>query len=244
MSDDPTGTEDTDVSVSTRKPSGIAIRPRGTRSASGPTRKPSGSWKKKGYHHGNLREALVEEALSLIEEEGVERLTLRAVARRVGVTHAAPYRHFADKTAMIGGVAEKGFRLLTDHLTRTLDAAPSPVARLQALGRGYVTFALEHPAYFRLMFGPEAADKSRDPRLDEAAKAAFALVPKTIAAAQEDGFVRPGDPLELAIGLWAVGHGVAVLLVDGAIPEGAETDPMTLTDRVMANTYLGLKPDA
>jgi AcrR family transcriptional regulator len=109
------------------------------------------------YHHGDLRHALVEAALSIIDQEGVEALTIRRLARAVGVSHAAPAHHFADKTAIVMAVATEGFRIFGDHLEQAspdLDAgAPG---HLIAIGRAYCRFAWDHPAYYRIMFGQHA----------------------------------------------------------------------------------------
>src|SRR5437899_12248125 len=94
--------------------------------------------KKRPYHHGNLRQALIDAALELIEERGVSALTLREVARRVGVTHAAPQRHFADRAALVAAVAEQGFRGLAAHVAAGRRSARTPAQRRRTLGRGYV----------------------------------------------------------------------------------------------------------
>src|SRR5437763_11993969 len=112
------------------------------------------------YHHGNLREALVEAALALVEERGSPEFTLREVDRRVGVTHAAPQRHFEDRAALVAAVAEEGFRELRAHVDRGVARARDPAARLHALGVGYVQFALRNPAHFRVMYSAELVDKS------------------------------------------------------------------------------------
>src|SRR5437667_2422178 len=108
--------------------------------------------KKRPYHHGNLRQALIDAALELIEERGVSALTLREVARRVGVTHAAPQRQFADLAALVAAVAEQGFRGLPAHVAAVRGSARTPAQRLRALGVAYVEYALAHPAHLRVIF--------------------------------------------------------------------------------------------
>src|SRR2546428_10887865 len=127
--------------------------------------------KKRPYHHGNLRQALIDAALELIEERGVPALTLREVARRVGVTHAAPQRHFAGRAALVAAVAEQGFRGLGAHVAAVRASARTPAQQLRALGVAYVEYALAHPAHLRVMFSPEVADKSRHPQLAPPAQA-------------------------------------------------------------------------
>ena len=113
------------------------------------------------YQHGNLREALVQAGLKLLTDGGVAGLSLRAAAQLAGVSHAAPYRHFKDKDALVAAVAEQGFRLLSATMRAEMEragevagaGAASTRDRLRALGRGYLRFATEHPAYLQVIFG-------------------------------------------------------------------------------------------
>src|SRR4051794_27635084 len=123
----------------------------------------------KPYHHGDLQRALVDAAVALLAEGGAAAVTLREVARRAGVTHAAPYRHFADKAALLAAVAEEGFRALHDAVARAGAEAPDdPLARLAASGQAYLRFAMSHPAHYRVMFGPDVAAREH-PELEGAA---------------------------------------------------------------------------
>src|ERR1700693_5459913 len=108
------------------------------------------------YHHGDLPRALLDAALHIVETQGTEALTLRAVARRAGVSQAAPYRHFASKEAILAAVAEDGFRSLIAAMRESVaTCGEDPLGRLRAVGLGYVTFATSHPSHFRVMFGRE-----------------------------------------------------------------------------------------
>ncbi len=108
------------------------------------------------YHHGNLRRALLDEALVVIAEKGVEGLSLRDVATRVGVSHAAPYHHFADKTALIHALAHEGMSHMDDAMAAAEEAAgEDPKAQLLGIGMAYVTFAVEHPDYYAAFNAPE-----------------------------------------------------------------------------------------
>ncbi len=180
--------------------------------------KPAGSSRKLGYHHGDLRRALLEASLAILAERGVAGLTLREAAQRAGVTHAAPYRHFADKQALLAALAEYGFRRLGESMDAATDAAaPDALARLLALGAAYVRLAEQEPALFRLMYGNEIQDRSAHPGLREADDLAFARLADTIAACQAAGRVRPGDPVRLAMTTWAMVHGLAVGWLDGQL---------------------------
>ena len=171
-----------------------------------------------GYHHGNLRAALVATATALLEAEGPLGVTLRGAARRAGVSQAAPYRHFPDKSTLLAAVAEEGFRALGRAIVRA--ARPhrrDPVGALQAMAIAVVRFAAAHPSHYRLMSGP--AVRGRDhPPLRDAAVAAWHLLTAAIRDCQRAGRIRSGDPAELSFALWCVVHGLAVLAVDDQIP--------------------------
>jgi AcrR family transcriptional regulator len=172
------------------------------------------------YHHGDLRAALLAAAGRLLEEEGAEAVSFRAIAREVGVSQTAPYNHFESKEHLLATVAEEGFRAFT-ALQRAAARIRSPRRRLQALGRAYVAFASAHPQLYRLMFGVGLADWKRYPLLAEAALAASVPVQQVLAdrAALDDGAKQP----EAAwIATWALVHGLASLLIDGKLgPAGA-----------------------
>lgn len=194
------------------------------------------------YHHGNLRRALIDAALTLVEREGIDALTLRAAARRAGVSQAAPYRHFADKEALLAAVAEEGFNAMVEAMRRLGDDADGPLARLRALGLAYVRFAVEHPSHFRVMFSPVLADRSRYPTLDQAADECFALLEDGIAACQGTGDVRAGDVRDLALAAWSSVHGLAALLVDGQLAERSTRSADELADAITRDLFLGLGP--
>jgi AcrR family transcriptional regulator len=197
--------------------------------------------RRRPYHHGNLREALIDAALALVEERGSPEFTLREVARRVGVTHAAPQRHFEDRAALVAAVAEQGFLGLRAHVERVARStnARDPAARLHALGVSYVQFAVQNPAHFRVMFSAELVDKSRHPSLQAASRAIHDFLVQCIEEGQEQGFLVEGDPLELAFAAWSLVHGCAVLLIDG---RGMGPRPADLIEPVVARLHTGLLP--
>jgi AcrR family transcriptional regulator len=170
------------------------------------------------YHHGNLREALVEAAADLLEAEGPLGVTLRGTARRAGVSQTAPYRHFRDKGALLAAVAETGFRDLHQAMKRTAKAHRSdPLGALRAMVVAVVRFAAAHPSHYRLMSGP--AVRGRDhPTLREAAMAAWQTLGEAVVACQGVHRMRAGDPMPLAFTVWCLAHGLSVLLVDEQIP--------------------------
>lgn len=173
---------------------------------------------KPAYHHGDLRRALLDAALAVVVEAGPAALSLRDVARRAGVSHNAPYRHFADKAALVAALAEEGFRLLTAAMqAEAARRGPREQDRFLGLAVAYVAFAIQQPGHFRVMFGQEAADKARYPAVLAAEREAFDCCVGAIAACQAAGDVRQGDPQAFAMAAWSLVHGVAGLYLDGLI---------------------------
>jgi AcrR family transcriptional regulator len=173
------------------------------------------------YHHGDLRRALLEEAVRTIRDDGAAALTLRAVGARLGVSRTALYRHFADKSALLNAVSEDGFRRLGDVLERGWTDAGGGVPGFEAMGKAYVGFALDNPSHYRVMFGGWSARERDDPSLREAGTRAFQLLVDALAALQRDGVARRDEPSEsVARYVWAVVHGIAMLGIDGRLPDG------------------------
>ena len=181
---------------------------------------------KAGYHHGHLREALLIAAEALLSEDGVQALTLRACARRAGVSHAAPKHHFKDVTELLSEVAARSFNKLTDKLvTARVAAGDDPDQRYIAVSRSYVFFARDHPAHFRLMFRSDLLRRD-NPALRAAATRTFAEMTNSITVQSgapdvtpEDLFRRITKPVlggDILIG-WSHIHGIAQLLLEGQL---------------------------
>jgi AcrR family transcriptional regulator len=185
-------------------------------------RKNSTAQSKSSYHHGDLRRALIEASLALIAEEGFSALTLREVARRAGVTHAAPYRHFPDKEALLAAVAEEGFRTMVTLMRERMDKESGPIERLSACGVAYVLFAIQHPAHFRVMFGPHFTKPSDHAELAKEGSNAFGLLVQNIVHCQQAGMMLEGEPMPLAVMAWSQVHGLASLLVDQQLQEACK----------------------
>jgi len=199
--------------------------------------------KRRSYHHGNLRQALLDSALRLVQNEGVEGLTLRGAAALAGVSQAAPYRHFADKQALLAAVAEEGFRALTAAMRRAGDAqTDEPLARFRAFGLAYVAFATRQPSHFRVMFGRAVADHSAHPSLAAAAGEAFDLLLRAIEDCQRAGFARQDDPRRLALSAWSMVHGLSALVVDGRLRGLTDRSADQLAEDVALDLFLGLGP--
>ncbi len=170
------------------------------------------------YHHGDLRAALLAEAAAMIAEGGAASVTMRAIGQRIGVSRAAAYRHFADKTALLVAVAANGFTRLGARLQATqTGASRSSVERLRSIGEEYVRFALENPAHYRLMYGKEALTREDVPELREAAQGLFEQFVGVIRAHQRSGTIKRQDPQTQAYVAWSAVHGLASLVIEGQI---------------------------
>ena len=174
----------------------------------------------KPYHHGDLRAALLAAAEQELAERGIEAFSLRSVAKRAGVSHAAPAHHFGDQQGLLTALAADGFRrFLTAQAAREARAAPDPRAQLVAAGLGYIDFALERPALFRLLFGSKRPDYAQ-PDLRTAADAAYGHLVAQCAAAGGQG------PVDVAA-VWATAHGLADLIAAGRLHTIADLPPRT-----------------
>lgn len=173
------------------------------------------------YHHGNLREALLQGAVRAIAEVGPAAFTLREVARRAGVSHNAPYRHFRDKEALLAAVAAQGFRELTramrDAGERQSNTPPQAIDKLKQSGLAYVAFAVRRPEHFTVMFDAPV-NKCKDPEYTRASQEAFNTLLNYIRNCQAEGQLPAGNTLERALYAWSLVHGIAKLAIAGRFP--------------------------
>jgi AcrR family transcriptional regulator len=174
---------------------------------------------KQGYHHGDLRNALIGEALKLLERQGDSDFTLRELAQRVGVSAAALYSHFADKSALLAALATVGFTRLGSALQAAVREDRDPLDQFLHMGSGYVRFGMEHPALYKLMFASEelAASHGEYPELQAAGDAAFDLLTDMLGRMQGGGFLRAGDPEADGLSVWAHVHGLTSLIITGCL---------------------------
>jgi AcrR family transcriptional regulator len=192
----------------------------------------------RAYHHGDLRQALLETALRLVAERGPEGFSLREAAREVGVSPAAAYRHFADKPALLAALASEGHGLLAGAMEKAADKVPADlpaaaraVARLQAIGWGYVEFAVKNPGFFRVMFGPAMKVEGFDPCCGPSGHDAYDVLVATLDELAGSGAIPADRRPSAEIPIWSAVHGLSTLLVDGALP---------LTPRQRADAYQAL----
>ncbi|MCA1378078.1 MULTISPECIES: TetR/AcrR family transcriptional regulator [unclassified Bradyrhizobium] len=190
------------------------------------------------YHHGALREALLQAAERVLERDGLAGLTLRAVAREAGVSHAAPTHHFGDLTGLLSELAAVGFRQFNAVMNASCDAATTPLGAALARPKAYIAYAQAHPGMYGIMFRTERLDYSR-PSLHEAAEASFAGLTNAIGMMRQEQI--SGDALTLNQGAaiaraWSLVHGFTMLLLDGRLkdilarlPEGTTAERLLET---------------
>ena len=168
------------------------------------------------YHHGNLRSALLAAAERTVRERGVENLSLRELAREIGVSHGAPRRHFPDRQALLDALAETGFERLGADLRAAADRAGNEFQpRLEATATAYIRFATANPALLDLMFASK--HRATEPSLHEAMERAFSVMMDLILQGQAIGRLQPGDPERVGLVLFSTIQGIAALLTAGMI---------------------------
>ena len=188
---------------------------------------------RRGYHHGRLKQALVEAARTLVAERGPAGFTLAEAAKLVGVTSAAPYRHFSDRTALMGELARLGFELFAERLSQAWDdAQPDPAAAMRRMGAAYLAFAQAEPGLYGAMFGNARALDAPEP--GAAANKALEILRKAAAAVLAQQGAESADPKALAFEIWCLSHGIATLAVAGCLdPAQPDSDPSAILARAV-----------
>lgn len=195
----------------------------------------------RGYHHGNLKEALLQAALDLIAQKGPAGFTFAEAARSAGVSPAAPYRHFRDRDELLANVAQRGFEQFEKVLADAWDdGRPDIITAFERLGRAYLTFARDEPAFYSAMFESGLSIESNPP-LQAASDRAFAVIRMTaerLAALTPPGVTRP-PALMMALHIWSLSHGIASLFSRG---DGARRKlPMSAEDLLEAGVLIYLR---
>ncbi len=195
---------------------------------------------RRGYHHGNLREALIRAALDLIGQKGPGGFTFADAARAAGVSSAAPYRHYRDRDALLGDVAKRGFELFAERLERAwTEGGPDPMAAFESLGRAYLAFARDEASYYSAMF-EAGVSLDAEPGLREAADRAFASLRRAAESvvAQLPAGRRP-PALMMSLHIWAMAHGIASLFARA--DAGRRPLPMTPEELLEAGLLVYLR---
>jgi AcrR family transcriptional regulator len=189
--------------------------------------------RRKPYHHGNLQEVLLESAIRLIAEVGPAGFTLRELARRAGVSHNAPYRHFRDRDDLMAAVATQGFRELTQAMLLATENESRALDRLKRAGLAYITFALRRPEHFTVMFDAPTSAKTEHPDSAEAAKEAFGTLVNFVKSCQDEGRLPSGGPHEFALLAWSIVHGVAKLASTRRLPYRSKAEILKFAEFVI-----------
>jgi AcrR family transcriptional regulator len=205
------------------------------------------SWRKdhrrpeRGYHHGNLKEALLQAALGLIAEKGPAGFTFADAARSAGVSPAAPYRHFRDRDELLSSIAQRGFEQFEALLTKAWDdGRPDTVTAFERVGRAYLAFARNEPAYYSAMF-ESGVPIDINPMLSAASERAFAIIraaAERLAALTPPGVARP-PALMMALHIWSMSHGIASLFGRG--DAARRKLPMSAEDLLEAGVLIYLR---
>jgi AcrR family transcriptional regulator len=174
------------------------------------------------YHHGNLRQALLEQAEATVTRVGIDGLSLRQLAKDIGVSHAAPSKHFRDKQALLDALAESGFHKMTAAMARAVKHPADPRTRMFALARAYVDFALAHSELLALMYSTKHAPGATE-QLLAAGQSSMDLTVSVIQDAQASGDISGGDAKTIALVTFATFHGIATLAA-GQMLDGAPVD--------------------
>ncbi|WP_199610500.1 TetR/AcrR family transcriptional regulator [Flocculibacter collagenilyticus] len=184
---------------------------------------------KKNYHHGNLRQALMNTALQHIKAGGAEKLSLRAVARDLSVSQSAIYRHFSDKNSLLTAIVSQGFDMLRAAMQQAVHTHPDdPVLALRSTGRAYIVFACSHPETYRLMFGIRNHELETE-ELEACASDGYCILTGIIEDGLTKGIFKDIPSEQLALSAWSIVHGFASLAIDGQIARHAEKHGDTTT---------------
>ncbi len=179
---------------------------------------------RKSYHHGNLRETLIQSALEILKEGTLDDLSLRALARKAGVSQTAPYRHFEDKEALIAVLKEEGMRKLGEGMMEIMKLEIDPLERLQKLGMRYVQFAESFPAHFKVMFEYDLNDYEKYCELHDASEDSFRYLQDTVIECLALPDARKIDPSVAQFSAWSMVHGLSVLLMNQSLMEHVKKD--------------------
>lgn len=198
------------------------------------------------YHHGNLRRVLIDAAVKIISEQGAGDLSLRQIAKRAGVSHAAPYRHFKDKNAIFAAVAKEGFdMMLRETEDRIASTKGNELDHFAVCGLSYIDFAINYPSHYRVMFGTRLDNSYFSEVLKPESIPVFKLLLDIIMVCQEKNFLKGGDPHEMAMAAWSIVHGFAMLRIDRHVPDRKlnKTKLRELQRAVVLTIYSGLRPE-
>lgn len=170
------------------------------------------------YHHGDLKNALIRAGIEILSKEGLQALSLRNVAKKAGVSHAAPYAHFADKQALIAAIAAEGYKKLYQQLVMAQNSKNDAFDRLLAVARAYIQFAIDEPDHFKITFSGIVEVEQNYPEYVDQSKQCFALLVAVVAECQAESILKSDNIQFTAISIWATLHGFVQLYLGKQLP--------------------------
>jgi AcrR family transcriptional regulator len=187
----------------------------------------------KKYHHGDLKNALIEAGAEILSKEGVNGLSLRKVASKAGVSHAAPYAHFPDKQTLIAAISTEGYRMLYERIEAAVQrSGGDPARELVEAAWAYVSFAISDPAHFKVTISGVVEKEKEYPAFVEMSKKTFGLVVRIVGDCQAAGILKPGPADVSAVSVWSIVHGIATLLIEDQISHTV-LDRMTVRELLL-----------
>ena len=175
--------------------------------------------KKEKYHHGDLKKALIDSGRNILRKEGINALTLRSAARAAGVSHSAPYAHFADKQDLLAAISTQGFLDLQERLTLSIEKYQiSPRDLLIETGWSYIQFAMSEPACFKLMFSGILEDEHAHPEFMSAVRKTYQMLVNVVATCQKTNVLPAGSADETPVAVWSLVHGFVALHLERQFP--------------------------
>ncbi len=185
------------------------------------------------YHHGDLKNALIQTGIEILSTQGFHALSLRKVAQRAGVSHSAPYAHFADKQALVAAISTEGYRKLFDCLASAVEQyRHDPLSQLIEAAWAYVQFALREPAHFKITLSGVVEKEQEYPAFVELTRKAFGLLVEVTEACQQAGILKPGPSDQMAICVWSLVHGFTLLILEGQVSSSL-MDRLTLREMLI-----------
>jgi AcrR family transcriptional regulator len=193
--------------------------------------------RRKTYHHGDLKNALIRAGTEILASEGTGGLTLRKAAQRAGVSPSAPYAHFADKQELVAAISTQGLQMLRERFERTARGPTDPRRRIVGLAEETLDFALEHPDYYRITFSQTLEEHAAHPGYLAMAHGTFAILVDLVRECQAAGVLAPGPAEVAAVELWSVVHGLVLLVINQQLPQAVRVrhHPRQLMMRILAS---------
>jgi AcrR family transcriptional regulator len=201
----------------------------------------SDSSKQGNYHHGDLRRAVIDTALAIIADRGIDSLTMREIVNQIGVSRMAPYRHFKNKAELLAVLAQEGFEGMYAATQLAVRTSAQPIDRLQAIGVAYIFYAIDRPVHYRVMFDASLSNRTIYPLLYQSAVKNFDCLVEILIQCQQQGAIRAGDTQQIAQITWSLVHGLSLLSIDRQFATMGAAPISELANAAMTTLIAGLR---